>query len=365
MRFLVLGNPENRRIGLFRETCARLGLPAPGVLSWERYLAEGGTLAGQLDQYDVLRIESSGENFEVESSLIRKGGGEPVSEEEFLKGRIQNHEAWFRGWAKTMAEIDEAVAFRIPIMNSPMEIATIFDKYYCQRYLAESGLPVPRILGKATNADAVFRLMESEGVSRVFVKPRHSSSASGVVALQRNNERVLATSSALLAEGRLYNSLKISRYENHQDVTKILDLLGREKLLVEQWFPKAVIDKRVTDFRVLVIDGKARHVVARTSRSPITNLHLGNARGDLERIEKEIGDEIWSQAIEVCEEVARQFSGSFYLAVDLMIGASRKSVAVAEVNAFGDLLPDLLSKGEETYEAEIKAWLVKDNQASA
>ena len=296
-------------------------------------------------------------NFEVESSLIRKGGGEPVSEEEFLKGRIQNHEAWFRGWAKTMAEIDEEVSHRIPIMNSPMEIATIFDKYYCQRYLAESGIPVPRILGKATNADAVFRLMESEGVSRVFVKPRHSSSASGVVALQRNNERVLATSSALLAEGRLYNSLKISRYENHQDVTKILDLLGREKLLVEQWFPKAVIDKRVTDFRVLVIDGKARHVVARTSRSPITNLHLGNARGDIDALRQRLGKK-WDEVVGFAERVASVEPDMHYLGMDVMIGSDFEKLALAEANAFGDLLPNVLTPdGSDTYHEEARRFL--------
>ena len=362
MRFLVLGNPENRRVELFREACARLGLPAPGVLSWERYLADQETLTELLGQCDVLRIESSGENFGVEAMLVRKGEGVPVSEKEFHKGRIQNHAAWFRGWVETLAEIDKAVAHRIPIMNAPMEIATIFDKFYCQKYLAEAGIPVPRILGEAASADEVFRLMDREGVNRVFVKPRHGSSASGVVALQRSKNRILATSSAHLSGGRLYNSLKISRYEDHEDVVKILDLLGQESLLVEQWFPKAIIDQRITDFRVLVIAGKTRHVVARTSRSPITNLHLGNARGDLVQIKQILGDEIWNQAMKVCEEVSRKFPGSFYFAVDLMIGASHQSVAVAEVNAFGDLLPNLLSEGEETYEAELKAWLVKEDE---
>jgi len=298
----------------------------------------------------------------VEAMLVRRGKGAPVSVDEFWKGRIQNHAAWFRGWVKTLAEIDEAASPRIPIMNSPMEIATIFDKYYCQRYLEEAGIPIPRILGKATNADSVFRLMEREGVNRVFVKPRHGSSASGVVALQRSKNRILATSSAYLSEGRLYNSLKVSRYEDFETVVKILDLLGREDLLVEQWFPKATVDKRITDFRILLIAGRVRHVVARASHSPITNLHLGNARGDLGRIKQVLGDEIWDHAMKVCEDVSRKFSGSFYLAVDLMIGASHESVAVAEVNAFGDLLPDLLSEGEETYEAEVKAWLVKEDE---
>jgi hypothetical protein len=48
--------------------------------------------------------------------------------------------------------------------------------------------------------------------------------------------------------------------------------------------PKAGIDGRTFDLRVLVIAGRARHAVARLSRGPMTNLHLLNERGDPARV---------------------------------------------------------------------------------
>ncbi|MFD2348145.1 hypothetical protein ACFSTC_00210 [Nonomuraea ferruginea] len=48
--------------------------------------------------------------------------------------------------------------------------------------------------------------------------------------------------------------------------------------------------------------------------------------------------------------------------VDVMIGSGRQSVAVAEVNAFGDLLPgltDFSGKGRSTYEEQVEAVLAR------
>ncbi|MEU7880703.1 hypothetical protein [Microbispora bryophytorum] len=50
--------------------------------------------------------------------------------------------------------------------------------------------------------------------------------------------------------------------------------------------------------------------------------------------------------------------GSLAAGVDLMVGADRRSVAVAEVNAFGDLLPglgDLAGTGRDTYAEQAAA----------
>jgi hypothetical protein len=44
------------------------------------------------------------------------------------------------------------------------------------------------------------------------------------------------------------------------------------------------------------------------------------------------------------------------VAVDLLISPCFRKFAVAEVNAFGDLLPRLEHEGLDTYGAEISAW---------
>jgi hypothetical protein len=111
----------------------------------------------------------------------------------------------------------------------------------------------------------------------------------------------------------------------------------------------------VFDLRVVVIAGRASHVVARTSRTPLTNLHLGNARGDLPAIRAAAGEERWAAAMRTCERAAACFPGSLHVGVDLMFAPGFAEHAVAEVNAFGDLLPNLLVDGRDTYAAEIAA----------
>jgi glutathione synthase/RimK-type ligase-like ATP-grasp enzyme len=351
MRFLLLGNPENRRVSFFLEACRRIGLAEPVVVSWVDFLKNPRVLDDVLAGCDVLRIESSGENEEVEGLLLQRGGAPFLKYE---KGRIRNQVAWYDGWKAALSDLSH---LKIEMMNSPRQISLMFDKLLSQEHLRKAGVPVPSLFGLVNGADEVFRLLEESGAKRVFVKPRHSSSASGVVALQVSGERVLATTSVKMKKGKLFNSLKLSRYESREEVTELLDALGAENLMVEKWFPKATLNRRVTDFRVLVISGRARHVVARASRSPITNLHLGNARGDLDLIRDLIPTKTWELAMASCEKAAGCFPECLYVAVDLMIGANLESVAVAEVNAFGDLLPNLFSEGEDTYEAEIRAWM--------
>lgn len=126
--------------------------------------------------------------------------------------------------------------------------------------------------------------------------------------------------------------------------------------MAEQWFPKAMINGRTFDLRVLVIAGECKHIVARTSRSPITNLHLGNKRGDISEIRDRVGNITWQEALSVCEQAAQVFPRCHYLAVDLMISSDHQRLAIAEINAFGDLLPGVLVNGLESYSAEIKSF---------
>lgn len=106
-----------------------------------------------------------------------------------------------------------------------------------------------------------------------------------------------------------------------------------------------------------MIGGNARHVVVRTSRSPITNLHLGNKRGDPEAVRKQLGESKWAVALRTAETAAACFLGCHYLAVDLMVDSALRGFVVAEVNAFGDLLPGILWNGMNPCEAELQEWM--------
>ncbi|MCK6590989.1 MAG: hypothetical protein L6Q76_25835, partial [Polyangiaceae bacterium] len=97
------------------------------------------------------------------------------------------------------------------------------------------------------------------------------------------------------------------------------------------------------------------HFVVRVGNSPMTNLHLGNPRGDPLALLQSIGPATWEKAKALCERAAAQFPESLYAGVDLLINARR--LAILEINAFGDLLPGVLHGGLDSYGAEIEAVL--------
>ncbi len=180
---------------------------------------------------------------------------------------------------------------------------------------------------------------------RAFVKLAHGSSASGVLAVETAGPgRVRATTSVERdAAGRLFNSLRVRRCTTEREVAAIVDALAPDGLHIERWLPKASQRGRSADLRVLVVAGRATHAVVRTSRSPMTNLHLGGGRGDLDEARAAVraAGGSWTGALDVCERAAACFPGTLSVAVDLLPSTGWRRFAVGEVNAFGDLLPHL------------------------
>jgi len=107
--------------------------------------------------------------------------------------------------------------------------------------------------------------------------------------------------------------------------------------------------------RLLVIGGRARHIVVRLSRTPMTNLNLLNDRDNAERVKARCPQQEWDRAIAECELAMQAFPGSLYAGIDLMFSPGFRKHAILEVNAFGDLLPGAQSSGMDTYEAELAA----------
>ncbi len=357
MRFLLIGNPENRRVSYFQRACKNLGLENPLVLSWESLLQTPKILHEYINQCDALRIDSTGENYSVSKLLVEQCGSKYFSEKDYLNGRIGLSVEWYQGWLKILKDIETALPTHFPSMNCPSDLALCFDKFRCQTHLSEANIPTPKILGTIHAAKDVFDLMEAYQSRRVFIKPAHSSSASGVIALEKSRDKICATTSIKIDNSHLYNSLTMQKYHTWEDITQVIDILSEENLFVEQWVPKLTIQGRATDFRVLMIQGSPTHIVARTSKTPITNLHLNNQRGDLNHIKKILGNNVWSRAMKTCQDVATLFPKSHYLAIDLAIGVHGNTIKVIETNAFGDLLPNLLHNNIDTYEAELKSWL--------
>ena len=360
---VVIGNPGNRRIDFFTKAAHQHGLQTD-VISWTDVLRDVSILKRFALEGRVVRIDSPGEDTTVERQLIARGAATNREAYTFSgeRGRIEHSRLWYSGFADTLKAVRDVIP-QATWLNHPDDITQMFDKTACQTLLHQQGIPVPELLGTAQSYDEIRDLMHAAGTSRVFVKLPHASSASGVVALQVNRGQVIAqTSTQIVRQGRrvlLYNSLNVSRYTTTTDVADLLNELGKDRLHVERWVPKAGFQGRIFDLRVVTIGGVACHTVVRTSRNPLTNLHLGNARGPLDELRDQIPLDQWNAAMHSCEQAALCFPRSLYTGIDLLFTPGFRSHAVIELNAFGDLLPNVLHKGRDTYNAEIVAMLTK------
>lgn len=373
---VLVGVPGSRRVDLFQQALERLGLPLARLVSYADLLAGRASLAQALRPNTLVRIESPGKDFVVERALLALGADAEDEEDPsgtrytrlsaremaglaFEKGRILPARQWYLGYRSLLLRLaDELGGARV--MNPPADIATMFDKPACHARLAEGGVAVPPALGPVRSYVDLREAMKRRNWPRVFLKLAHGSSASGVVAYRVNGGQQQAITTVEMArvggEMRLYNSRRIQTYEDAGEVAALVDALCRERVHVEQWLPKASHSGRTLDLRVVMIAGRVRHTIARLSATPITNLHLLNARGDTEAILARIGAERWAAARADCERAAGLFH-SLYSGIDLLFSTGFKRHAILEMNAFGDLLPGVLSDGEDTYTAEIRAAL--------
>lgn len=355
VRLAVVGNPGNRRTALFADAARAAGLPAPRVVPWERVLREGGA---DFAADETVRLDSPGENPDVDRLL--RDVQDPT--------RVEGSARWYARFTEAVRGLRGGVR-----LDDAGELAVMFDKRRCHAVLDAADVPVPESptsgpdAVRVTGWDDVRTVMRERRMPRLFVKLAHGSSASGVLAVEASGSgRIRATTSVeLTGDGRLFNSLTVRRYEREADIAAVVDALAPDGLHLERWLPKASQRGRAADLRVVVVAGRATHAVVRTSTSPLTNLHLGGTRGDLDAVRDAVGTAggRWPDVLAVCERAAACFPRTLCVGVDLLPAVGWRRFAVGEVNAFGDLLPRLTglpgsgAEGLDTYAAQVAAVL--------
>jgi glutathione synthase/RimK-type ligase-like ATP-grasp enzyme len=334
-RLLIIGNPANRRVELFQAALRRFGVPKARVLPYRELLTGRADLPADLGPGDVVRIESPGEDFEVDKGLLLWGveaataEGSPVIEPvdigrlEFDRGLVLHPRQWYLGFRTLLGRLAAGLAAApgVKVLNPPDDIAVMFDKQLCHNRCAQAGVPVPLGLGSVRGYGELIARMSESGMRRAFVKLANGSSASGVVAFSHVGGRPVAITSAEIVESggqtRLYNSLKVRSYREPQTIARLIDALCRERVHVEEWLPKASLGNGTIDLRVVTIDGEPLHAVVRQSRSPMTNLHLGNRRGDTTALIEKVGPDRWRAVQETCRRTAALFPGTLHAGLDV------------------------------------------------
>lgn len=397
-QFVILGNPDNRRVTMFQEALARLGLArareiayvdlfteAPGMIDLD---AELRALTAASSAPVVLRIDSPGEDFAVTRALLMRGARAradsdvriPLAQAQALtyqRGRILAPAQQYAGYRYLLDEIADALDRnpRVTVMNAPGAVATLFDKAACRQHLQTPADPIgvpadvrmaPGI-GTIASHDELRHAMATAGLTRAFVKLRHGSSASGVVAYRAptnapddGDGECAVTSTAMSRSSghlELFNSLKLREYRRPRDIRALIDALAAHQVVAESWIDKLRLDGARCDVRIVVIAGRARHAVVRCSDSPLTNLHLGNRRAPVAALVERIGETRWRAGRRMAEAAVARVPGLLYAGVDLMFEADTHAPYIVEVNAFGDLLPGIEDAGDDTYTAEIRAQL--------
>jgi glutathione synthase/RimK-type ligase-like ATP-grasp enzyme len=375
LRVVMIANPSSVRVASFQAALERSGHPPAVVIPYLELLDGRAGLERILRDGDLLRIESPGQDFEVERRLIARGaelededgptriGRDQALRLPFDRGRIWFPRQWFLGFRDLLRLVDRQRSACVGhiAMNDPSEIEVMFDKPRCQRLLSSLGVSCPRSIGPVQSYEQLRARMREAGLTRVFVKLAHGSSASGVVAFAVSRGHLLASTTTEVVrdrgEVRLYNSRAVRRISDEREIAGLVDTLAREGVQVERWIPKAGIEGRTFDLRVVVIAGRARHVVVRSGRGPLTNLHLKNRRDSPTALRTMMPEGAWEAALAEAERVSLAFPKSLHAGVDLLIAPGYRRRAVLEVNAFGDLLHGVTDRGETTQEAEVRALL--------
>lgn len=370
--FCIIGASErDDRVVAFRRALAEFGVDRVTVVPYWKLCKEGTASLASLPEHTIVRIESPGRGFDTYKLFLEAGyaaasrelsaviGVQTVRALVDDKGLILYPRQWYLGFQAVLSGIGNVLRSRRDILPllPPDDIMCMFDKLLCHGLLLRNGVKVPRGIGAVRDFDELLTEMAATALTRVFIKLRHGSSASGTIAYQVSGHRHLAISTAQMAIGsnglRLYNTRRMVRYQKVDEIRCLVNELCRHGVHVEAWFPKAGIEGMTCDCRILMIGGEPEHVVVRTGPGPMTNLHLGCKRNDSALLRARTGEVSWSSAMETCRKVARLFPRSYYMGIDLAFSPSCRSHAVLEVNAFGDLLIGIRSRGMTTHEAEL------------
>ncbi len=243
----------------------------------------------------------------------------------------------------------------IRMLNEPSAILQTLDKRNCKEILSRTGVAITPVFADGiTDMMMLRQMMKQQRKYRVFIKPTYGSGAGGILAYQmnpRNGQEVLYTS-ALREQNGLYNTKKLRRFDNSEEIKLFGDVVLGAGAIVEEWMPKARYCGKSYDLRVVYQFGRIEYMVARCSSGPITNLHLNNDGMDV--AELKLPDKTITEIGQLCRSASRAFNGLRSAGIDILLTPETLKPYIIEINAQGDLIYQDIYRNNQIYQAQIK-----------
>lgn len=363
-RIVLVGQPGQhpsgrRRTQGLRAALARQGLPPPRVFDYASVLASPDDFLDAAAHAIAVKLDSPGGDDEAHEAFVRRGvslvvGARPSPR---AHGELVDAHLRFLGFADLLQHLARAWP-DARWLDAPDDILRMCDKWRCQQALQATGVETPAMLGLIEGYEQLQSMLDAGGQDRVFVKARYGSSAAGVVAYRRHRDgrAVACTTVGIRQAGgrtRLFNQLQLQRYTRTGEIAALVDALATQGAYAEAWVakPRASNDPaRHFDLRVVACNGEARQRVARLSSGPMTNLHLGNQRADLQHL---LDDDAGARIERVVARASTAFPDSRCIGFDLI--PLRDRCVFLEANAFGDDLQDVTWQGRDACDDQV-AW---------
>lgn len=371
---VLIAPPKSRRVTAFQSSLQQINWPLAKVVSYQQIIENPQALIQIIHKGNIIRLETSGESSDVERLLLQLGKQNitnnvvtNIADLQLEQGEIIPSNQWYVGLQQFFDIVQRQLA-QCPSHYCTLDFSEglqLFDKRATSELWQLSKLPMPYQLPEEINSfEQLISALKQQKLNRVFIKLAHGSGASGTIALAINKNKIQAITTIEMVENqrgiRLYNNRKLIRYNAWQQIAQLIDeLLKYHKLQIERWLPKASYQGKVFDIRVVVINGKAMHTLIRLGKQAITNLHLGNGRGDLEQIKNYLGSS-WQLVPELAEQAMQCFPNSLYAGIDVLVSQNNKKPYLLEANTFGDFHPNTYYQGLDTYQAELLALLIRN-----
>ncbi len=349
-----------------------MGFPQPVIVSHLDILRDVSVLDSIANEPFLVRLDSVGEDQSVEHKLLDLGYPEVktghvahirpnrLAQYDHQYGEVLCPRQFHCGYEKYLQQLASVFEqkSRWRILNSPDSIRQLFDKRTLLPKYQKLGLPIADTL-QQTSGETISSVVELKSAmltnrwEKVYIKLSCGSSASCLAIYQfteNQSERLITT--LLNRNNKWFNSLKVQRLDDPQKINRVIRFLLGEGSRIEKAMPKAKLNNAYMDLRILIINGEPCFTLVRQNTHPITNLHLGGTRGDLQQFLQRVDVGEWEKVLRTCRKIAATHD-SFQIGVDIMFEPGFKTHRVIEANAFGDLLPNLRKKGLSVYAYQI------------